>query len=1046
MSFAIEVPGEANPLSLPELGKALHAATSLDNAQRQSAGKQLQAWESHQDYYPALQTAFLAKDLPREIRFLAIILLKNGIDRYWRPNARNSIKPAERHLIRSRLLHGSMDEEDRSFALHNALVVAKIVRIDYPDQWPEAMSTIVEAIRSTRNVNQVHLGGALLVLLRVVKELATARLRRSQVALQKVTPELVQLLGEIYTERTAYWLEFLIKGRGDEDDADLSMQSSLTVLKILRRLVTVGYEHPHNDEMVQGFWSLSQSQFGQFLDFVGNESRIPAPYQDIVGKHLIQFTKLHIEMCESHPASFPVLPNSIKLVADYWGLVKRFSEDFEKSTGIKQTTGDGPEAKAKFEGPLHERIALKGLLLLRVCVRIAFQPVSTIMYRSQETKNLEKAAVQTIKTDLFTKDFLSDIVQVIISKLFVFRQSDFEAWEEDPEEWENLERTEGNAWEWAVRPCAERLLIDLLTHYKELTKPLVDFSTLAVKIGVDVVMKEAAYTALGCAAANMHEDFDFDRLLTSVLVKDMEIQDPMAKLLRRRVAILVSQWIPIKVSEASRPTVYEIFRHLLNKNDERNDEVVRITAARQLKWIAEDFGFQPEAFLPFAADTFNLLIGLLQEVSVDETKLAILETVRIIVTRLETHVSQFGDAIMATLPNLWESAGSEEYMMKQSILAITSALVMAMRVESQRYQSFMVPLLMEAMNPESALHLHLIEESVELWKSIQLQSVPPLSAELVQLVELALPLLEYETEVANSCLEIVKNYIILAPEAMLSDGRRQAIMVALMRTLDSRSRGQVQLGTKSIELLLQVAQELGGQDGVSVLVQDMLQLGLLAKIMEGLHSAWEASQSTGPNRKTRRINSLTETDYFALLARIALAGPNVFATMLASFSPGGNDFGPAWAWLSTEWFASFDAMAELERQKLSCLALTRLCELPNPMQDLVLGKLQDLLSMWTMIVSELTVGAEDSGRDNLVWTELASSEYDTPLDVREREFAAKDPVHTVVTFDFVMEHVRDLVQRSGGEAVFEANWAVNVDKEVLAGFQKLSQAGGAGHG
>ena len=55
MSFAIEVPGEANPLNLQELYKALQGANSLDNAQRQAAGKQLTEWESHQDFYPSLQ-------------------------------------------------------------------------------------------------------------------------------------------------------------------------------------------------------------------------------------------------------------------------------------------------------------------------------------------------------------------------------------------------------------------------------------------------------------------------------------------------------------------------------------------------------------------------------------------------------------------------------------------------------------------------------------------------------------------------------------------------------------------------------------------------------------------------------------------------------------------------------------------------------------------------------------------------------------------------------------------------------------------------------
>ncbi len=110
------------------------------------------------------------------------------------------------------------------------------------------------------------------------------------------------------------------------------------------------------------------------------------------------------------------------------------------------------------------------------------------------------------------------------------------------------------------------------------------------------------------------------------------------------------------------------------------------------------------------------------------------------------------------------------------------------------------------------------------------------------------------------------------------------------------------------------------------------------------------------------------------------------------------------------------------------------------MQDLTLGKLQDYLSMWTMVVAEMTDSAEENpGRDNLVWDGVASYEYDTPLDVRERQAAAKDQSPTVVTFDFVMALCALLGQRTGGEAAFEANWAVNVDKEILAGFQRLSQ-------
>ncbi len=409
--------------------------------------------------------------MPREVRFLAVIMLKNGIERLWRHTAvnKNTIKPEQKSVIRSRLLHGTVYEEDKALALHNALVAAKIVRIDYPTDWPDAIGSIVELLRTFKDGNQAHLNGALLVLLRVIKELSSAKLRRHQTALQTVAPELVYLVGEIYAQKTAMWLEFLASGRGDEDDADYAMQNSLIALRALRRLLVVGFETPHQEKLVQEFWTLSQTHFGQFLDQVRHGSALPAPFQDVVDKHLLQFTKLHLDMCESHPASFAVLPNSIPLVLAYWDLVANFAAVFEKSGGIRQGAADG--AKSKVEGPLLERLALKGLLLIKSCVGIVFNATRTWRYRSREFKKEQEEAVGLIKTGLLTNDFVLQVVNTLITQLFVFRESDLEAWEEAPEEWEAQERSMGDSWEWQVRPCAERLFVDLLVHYKELLGP-----------------------------------------------------------------------------------------------------------------------------------------------------------------------------------------------------------------------------------------------------------------------------------------------------------------------------------------------------------------------------------------------------------------------------------------------------------------------------------------------------------------------------------------------------------------------------------------------
>ncbi|KAF4980158.1 hypothetical protein FZEAL_3777 [Fusarium zealandicum] len=1032
MSFAIEVPGDANPLTLQSLYQTLDSATSHDYAQRQTAGQQLSS-RVH------LQTIYLDKSFTTEIRFLAVIQLKNGIDRYWRlfNQVKNSINPEEKSLIRSRLFQGTIEEEQSNLALHNALVIAKVVRIDYPSEWPDALGNIIELLRSSQNGNQKHLRGTLQILLRVVKELGTARMRKNQTALQSVTPEIVHVLQEIYADKSAAWMGFLGGGGGgDESGAQAAMTNSLFALKTLRRLVIMGYERPHGDQTVEQFWTMSQNQFGQLLNFVSHDSTIGHSYQDMVGKHLLQFTKLHIDIAEQHAASFAFLPNSLSLVHAYWDLVAKFAEVFDKSGGIRQSPAEAGTAKSKVEGPVLERLALKGLLLLRACVRIAFQHVQTFKWRSPETKAEQQQARELIKSELLKPDLVIQIVNSIITHLFVFRKSDLEGWEEDPEEWEQQEQSEGNAYEWEVRPCAEKLFLDLLTNYKDLlVPPLLAYFQTAQDPQADIATKEAVYTAMGLAAAHVHHVFDFDAVLASTIVSDAQQQGGLCKVLRRRIAILVSQWAPVKLDDSSRPIVYQIFRHFLNPDDETNDLVVRITAARQLRWIADELDFSVDAFLPYTSDVLSQLINLVQSVDVDETKLAILESIRILVQRMEEQVSQFGDQLMSALPGVWENSGDEEYMIKQAVTAIFAALVMSMGPSSQRYQHFMVPLLSEAARRGSDLHLHLIDESLELWNNILMQSNAPLAPEVVNLAELALPLLEYDSETASLALSAVESYILLAPESMLEDRLRRPTLSALSLVLDSKSREQVRLGTVCVENLIRAAVELGGSTGVSVILQDMVEIGFMNKILENLHDAWEAHQTTGPNRRVSKLNTVTEGDYLAILGRLALAEPTLFTQMLTNMG----SLDQVWGWLSSEWFSHLSGMDHIEREKLYLLGLTRLLELPSPMQELVLSKLQDYFDMWINVVSELQDGVAN-GSDTLIWGPLEPSEYDTPKIIAERNASAKDPVHTVHAFDFVRMRLQDLVSRVGGEAAFEEQWASNVDQDVLGKFRAMANA------
>lgn len=96
--------------------------------------------------------------------------------------------------------------------------------------------------------------------------------------------------------------------------------------------------------------------------------------------------------------------------------------------------------------------------------------------------------------------------------------------------------------------------------------------------------------------------------------------------------------MPIKPGELDRTAVYQIFQHLLNKDDPLNDQVVRVTAGRQLKNVLDPFEFTAEGFLPYSTPILQSLMNLIQEVALTETKMALLETVRMAVVKMENHV------------------------------------------------------------------------------------------------------------------------------------------------------------------------------------------------------------------------------------------------------------------------------------------------------------------------------------------------------------------------------------------------------------------------
>lgn len=964
------------------------------------------------------------------------------MDKYWRKGATNPLSVQDKTAIRSRLFESGFTEAHPQLALQNSLVISKIVRMEYPNEWPSALTDLVAILRSVSGTNQLQLQRGLLVLLQITKELASARLRISQTALQSVTPEIVCLLSNVYTEKVNQWYGFLTVGGDDEGGAEEAMASSLLALKILRRLLIAGYERPNEDKEVQNLWAQSQNQFGQLWAMISAEPQvIVGTAKNMVEKHLLQLSKLHLEMSKIHPPSFASLPNSIELVRGYWGLVVNFSEKY----GSMSNNPDQPPPDYSEDGrEVLEKLCLKGLSLVRACLKMIFKPSPSFVYRSGGLKEQQKAAIAHVKTELFTDELVSHMASVIVTKFFTFRGVDMEAWEDDLEEWEAREDAGGDGWEFEVRPCSEKLFMDLVLNYKSLlVPPLLNFfqSVGGNDPSLDhIILKDSVYTAMGLAAPVLAGDFDFDSFLSTTIVGDMSmpVNGPVFKVLHRRIAILLGQWITIMESQDKRPLVYQIFENLLDVSQPGNDIVVALTAARHMKTVIDDYSFKPSMYLPYASKIFEHLISLIQQVQNVESKMAVLNTIRVIAVRLEEHIAQFSDAIVNILPDLWTASG-EEHLMKQAILTLLSTIVTAMRAPSARYNSLILPLIARAVEDGSEMQVYLLEEALDLWSNILQQTPTSGKGDVVPLIESLFPLLGNGGDNLRMVLVLMESYCLLCPEVILSDQYRLRTLSYMTNLLGVTKRDLAGLVTSIIEIILQSAEQLGGVQGVAAVAKDLVEAGYLEKVLSGLHEAHEAHQTSGPNRKYPKLDNLVETDYFTVLARLCWGDP---ATFMAAVGQVVGDVSQTWQWLSTEWFHHFDCMANIERQKLSCLALTKLIELPSPMPELVVGKLQDYLAMWTATVAELCEG-QNGFEDVQVWSERQRNERSewecSAEDERKRVLDGGDPVHRIHVFDFVKQKLAELVGKCGGEEVFQREVLVNVDADVVKAFQLLGR-------
>uniref|UniRef100_A0A4W3JSJ0 Importin-11 n=1 Tax=Callorhinchus milii TaxID=7868 RepID=A0A4W3JSJ0_CALMI len=220
--------------------QALTQATSQDTVVLKPAEEQLKQWETHPGFYSVLLNIFTNHTLDVNVRWLAVLYFKNGIDRYWRRISPHALAEDEKASLRAGLI-ANFNEPVNQIATQIGVLIAKVARLDCPRQWPELIPTLLESVKVQDYLRQHR---ALLTFYHVTKTLASKRLAVDKRLFQDLASGIYNFACSLWNHHTDTFLHQICTG---EADAIKSLERTLLSLKVLRKLTVHGFVEPHKN-------------------------------------------------------------------------------------------------------------------------------------------------------------------------------------------------------------------------------------------------------------------------------------------------------------------------------------------------------------------------------------------------------------------------------------------------------------------------------------------------------------------------------------------------------------------------------------------------------------------------------------------------------------------------------------------------------------------------------------------------------------------------------------------------------------------------------
>ncbi|KAL1914641.1 uncharacterized protein VTP21DRAFT_8052 [Calcarisporiella thermophila] len=969
-------------------------ASSQQPDRLKQAELQLKQWETAPEFYASLQDIVYDKSLDLSIRWISAIYLKNGIDRYWRRTAKNAIQHEEKAKIRGRLLT-ALDEEHKQLAIQNAVVVSKIARLDFPNDWPDILhrllqiiqqtSTAVSASNPTYNPTLVQ-QRALLTLHLVVKALCSKTLATGRTIYKQVAPELFRHIAELYARHIQSIFQALESGGVNNDNivnVGFNLETTALSLKCMRRLLSHGFDDFSKTQDTREFFVLSLSHLRKFRDLLKSMSPDSDLYSSF-STHIILIGKVYLNLQQFQLVPFIRTPGMVEVMQWYW---RCLVEDGEKLTD----RNPHPE--------LSEKFLVQALILWKNIIK-------NYNYTPSRQEAIEEAR-KFINDNILTPSFVHSCAEVLISRFLVLRPEDLASWESDPEGWMNDE--EADHWEYQLRPCSEKVFMDLLTSKREQLAPtMLSLLENVAKGEGNLLLKDAVYCAIGLGANDLFDVLDFDGFLVNHLAIEVNNLEQNYRILRRRIAWMIGKWISVKISKVIRPQVYTMLLRLISPETEP-DLVVRLTAVTALRSSIDEWDFEADSFSPFLRQTVADIARLLQDVDEFDSRMRILNCLSMVIERMEGRVIPFAQEIVGLLPPLWNAAG-EEHLFKSAILVTLTKLIGSLKEQSSNLHEIVVPLIQHSTDPNQPAHVYLIEDGLELWTAT-VHNAPRTTPELFGLIPVAVALLEYGSENLRKVLRILESYALLNGELLV-----QSFSLPIF---DGFARLLGDLKPQACNVIIRVLDTILQKSPVNTYSDVMINSGLLWKL---LGSILENKESP-----------LVLVSYFSVFSRIIVDNTEFFYRFIDMASRQCNPPRPELLGMFLDiWLDKFDNIGHPKQRKLNAMAFSSLIASTD---EQMLARLDQIIGVWCSVLSE--VRESESGDALIYWRqdgdleESGEEREDSPEQLRKRELLRRDPIHTTNLISLIQIKLHECEHLNGGAENFRAKWLVRVDSLLL---------------